>query len=56
MNSEFFSDFRALIAELWQHRPLIVVVLCLGLIGFTLLVIDAHCYRKRKKDRDKRQH
>jgi len=53
MNSEFFSDFRALVSVLWQYRPILIVLVCGGFIIFLLLVVDAHRHRKKQKHRHK---
>jgi hypothetical protein len=56
MNSEFFSDFRALLSLLWQYQPVLIVLASGGVIIFILSVIDTHRHRKRLKDKHKRLH
>ncbi|HTL73234.1 MAG TPA: hypothetical protein VL863_08015 [bacterium] len=43
------DDFTTFITYIWQHQPIIVVLLIGGLIMFTLLVIDTHRHRKKSK-------
>ena len=56
MNADFFSDFRDLVAEVWQHRPILVAVVAGGVIIFILVVIDTYRHRKKQKGRHKRLH
>ncbi|MGA2245444.1 MAG: hypothetical protein ABSH48_10625 [Verrucomicrobiota bacterium] len=56
MNSEFWSDFRAFVSLLWQYRPVLIVLACLGAVIFILLCIDTHKHRKKQKGRHKRLH
>ena len=56
MNSDFFKDFSTFVSELWQYKPIILVLLIGGAITFTFLVIDTHRHRKKQKDRHKRLH
>jgi hypothetical protein len=56
MNSDFFSDFRDLLSQIWQYRPILIVLVSGGFIIFVLLVIDAHRHRKKQKSRHKRLH
>jgi hypothetical protein len=56
MNSDFFKDFFAFMSEIWQHQPLIIVLLIGGLILSVLLFIDTHRHRKKDKDRHKPLH
>jgi hypothetical protein len=51
VNSDFYSDFCALVSELWQHRPILIVLVVGGFIVFVLVVIDAYRHRKRQKGR-----
>jgi len=56
MNSDFFSDFRALVSQLWQYRPILIVLVCGGFIIFTLVVIDSYRHpRKKQKSRHKKR-
>jgi len=56
MNSEFLSDFRAFVSMLWQFRPVLIVLVCGGVVIFLLVVIDTHRHRKKQKGRHKRLH
>jgi hypothetical protein len=56
MNSDFFKDFCTFVSEIWQHQPLILVLLIGGAIIFVLLVVDTHRHRKKQKDRHKPRH
>jgi len=56
MNSDFYSDFRALVSQLWQYRPILIVLVCGGFIIFVLVVVDTYRHRKKQKSRHKRLH
>jgi len=43
------DDFTSFMTYIWQHKPIIVVLLVGGLIMFTLLVVDTHRHRKKAK-------
>jgi hypothetical protein len=51
MNSDFYSDFCALVSELWQHGPILIVLVVGGFIIFILVVIDTYRHRKKQKGR-----
>jgi predicted MFS family arabinose efflux permease len=47
------------IGDIWQYKPVIIVLVVGGLIIFCLLVIDTHRHRKnlhKKRPRDKHHH
>jgi hypothetical protein len=46
------SDVSKFLSEIWQHKPVIIVLFVGGLIVFILSVIDTH--RHRKKEHAKR--
>ena len=46
------SDVSTFVGEVWQYKPLIIVLAIVGLIILCLSVIDTH--RHRKKERKKR--
>ncbi len=46
------SDTSKFVVEVWQYKPVIIVLAVAGLIIFSLLVIDTH--RHRKKEHKKR--
>ena len=46
------SDVSKLIGDIWQYKPVIIVLVVGGLIIFVLSVIDTH--RHRKKNHKKR--
>jgi len=51
------NDFSSFVTYIWQHRPIILVLLIGGFILFTLLIIDTHRHRKKsKKNRHKKKH
>jgi uncharacterized integral membrane protein len=51
------DDFTSFMTYIWQHRPIIVVLLVGGIIMFTLLVVDTHRHRKKaKKPRTHNRH
>jgi hypothetical protein len=50
------DDFNSFVTYVWQHRPILVVVLVSGVIIFALLVIDTHRHRKKQKDRHPKKH
>ena len=50
------SDVSTFIGEIWQYKPIIIVLVVGCLIIFFLLVIDTHRHRKnihKKRHRDK---
>ena len=55
MNSDFFSDFRDLLSEVWQHYPILLIVVGGGFVIFILVVIDTHRHRKTLKGRHKKR-
>lgn len=53
------DDFTSFVTYIWQHQPVMIVLLVAGIMIFTLLVIDTHRHRKKiKKSRHriKRHH
>lgn len=42
--------------EIWQHQPMIIVLLIGGMIVFSLLVIDTYRHRKKQKRRHPKIH
>lgn len=49
-----YEDLTSFMVQIWQHQPIIIVLLIGGAIIFTLLVIDTHRHRKKsKKSRDR---
>ncbi len=48
-------DFRDLVSQLWQYRPVLIVLLAGGFIIFVLVVIDAYRHRKKQKRRCKKK-
>ena len=48
MNSDFTSDFRDLVSQLWQYRPILILLVVGGFIIFLLVVIDTHRHRKKQ--------
>ncbi len=55
MNPDFFSDMREMASEIWQHEPILIIVLAGGFIIFVLVVIDAYRHRKKQKARHKKR-
>ncbi len=41
------SDLPKFIGEVWQYKPLIIILLAAVLIIFVFSVIDTHRYRKK---------
>jgi hypothetical protein len=41
------SDVVQFIGEIWQYKPMLIVLLAVGLIVFVLSVIDTHRHRKK---------
>jgi hypothetical protein len=50
------SDLSTFVTEIWQHQPIIIVLLIAGFVIFVLLVIDTYRHRKKLKGRQKRLH
>jgi hypothetical protein len=55
MNNDTFSDFRELVSEVWQYRPVLIVLLIGGFIIFIMVVIDTYRHRKQRKGRHKKR-
>jgi len=55
MIADIAQDFRDLVAQLWQYRPVLIVLLAGGFIIFVLVVIDAHRHRRKQKGRCKKK-
>jgi hypothetical protein len=55
MIADIIPDFRDLVSQLWQYRPILIVLVCGGFILFVLVVIDAHRHRKKQKGRCKKR-
>ena len=51
-----YDNFTSFVTEIWQHRPIIVVLLGAVAIGFILVIIDAHRHRRRQKRRYPKKH
>jgi hypothetical protein len=34
---------------LWEHKPVAVVLMVLGLVVFLFLVVDAWCHKRRRR-------
>ncbi len=50
------SDMSKFIGEIWQYKPVIIILVVASVIIFCLLVIDTHRHRKKihkKRHRDK---
>jgi hypothetical protein len=43
------GDFTDFLTEVWQHQPIIIVLVVGGFILFVLVVIDTHRHRKKRK-------
>ena len=39
------------VKQIWQHKPILVVLLVGGVLLFFLLIVDTHRYRKKQKGR-----
>ena len=51
------SDLSKLIGDIWQYKPVIIVLVVGGLIIFVLSVIDTHRHRKKiHKKRHRTKH
>jgi len=52
------SDFTEFLQNIWQHKPVILVVFAVGLLIFLLFVVDTHLHRKKRKGQHqtKRKH
>jgi len=50
------TDFSSFVSQLWQYKPVMIVLFVGVVILFVILVVDAHRYRKRRKKRHKRLH
>jgi len=51
------SNLSQFVSEIWQYKPIVIVVLVGGFILFVLSVIDTHRHRKKiqkKRNRGKR--
>lgn len=51
------SDLSQFVSEIWQHKPIVIVLLVAGFVLFVLSVIDTHRHRKKiqkKRHRPKR--
>ncbi|HEX4349484.1 MAG TPA: hypothetical protein VH251_03820, partial [Verrucomicrobiae bacterium] len=55
MIADIAPDFRDLVSQLWQYRPVLIVLLSGGFIIFVLVVIDAYRHRKKQKRRCKKK-
>jgi hypothetical protein len=51
-----YEDITSFLREIWQYRPIIIVMLVGALIIFSLLVIDTHRHRKKQKQRHLKKH
>jgi hypothetical protein len=52
-----FDEFTNLMTEVWQHQPILIVLLAGGFIITALLIIDTHRHRKKiHKHRHKSKH
>jgi hypothetical protein len=50
------DDFTSLVREIWQHHPMIIVVLIGVVVLFALVVIDSYRHRKKQKARHPKKH
>jgi len=52
------SDLSKFIGEIWQYKPILIILLVAGLIIFVLSVIDTHRHRKKihKKRHRSKEH
>jgi len=51
-----YDDLTSFMQEIWQHQPMIIVLLIGGTIVFSLLVIDTYRHRKKQKRRHPKIH
>lgn len=43
------DSFSSFVTYIWQHQPIMIVLLVTGIILFILLVVDTHRHRKKIK-------
>lgn len=52
-----YEDFTSFFVQIWQHQPVIIVLLVGGLLLVPLIIIDTHRHRKNaRKIRDRGKH
>jgi uncharacterized integral membrane protein len=50
-------DLSKFIGEIWQYKPILIILLAGGLVIFILSVIDTHRHRKKiQKQRKRSKH
>ncbi|HEY2328482.1 MAG TPA: hypothetical protein VGI63_01575 [Verrucomicrobiae bacterium] len=50
------DDFTTFVRDIWQYKPVMIVLLVGLCLISALLVIDTHRHRKKQKKRDKPRH
>jgi hypothetical protein len=50
------SDVSTFVSEIWQYKPIIIVLAIGGLVILCLSVIDTHRHRKKNKKRHRTKH
>lgn len=50
------DDSASFLTYVWQHKPVVVVLLVSGLVIFCLLIVDTYRHRKKEKSRHPKRH
>jgi hypothetical protein len=43
------SEVSRSLRQLWENKPGILILLCIGFVGFVVLVVDTWRHRRRRK-------